>query len=293
MVSAAPAVTGTSALDLVRLAPVMALTAGSAGVVIGLVDGPVAAQHADLTGARIRDAGAGPDARCAVVEGPACSHGTFVAGILAASRESAAPAICPGCTLLVRPIFREVSGAIPSAHPEHLAEAVIDCVLAGARVINLSVSTGEPSVTAERGLEQALDYAARRGVLAVAAAGNQRTLGGSSITRHPAVIPVVATDRQGRPTDDSNLGGSIGRRGLGAPGDAIESLDPQGGTCLRGGTSSAAPFVTGTIALLWSLFPQASATQLRAAVAGGRPRRAVTPPLLNAEAALTAMLRRR
>lgn len=270
----------------------MARTAGRADVVIGLVDGPVAAGHADLRGARIRDAGGPLDVRCALVEGPACAHGTFVAGILAATRASRAPAICPGCTLLVRPIFREVSDAIPSADPDDLAASLIDCVRAGARVLNLSVSTGEPSVTAERGLEQALDYAARRGVLVVAAAGNQGMLGGSSITRHPAVVPVVATDRRGRPTGGSNLGGSIGRHGLGAPGDAIESLDPQGGTCLRGGTSSAAPFVTGTIALLWSLFPQASATQLRAAVAGGRPRRAVTPPLLNAEAAMTTMLGR-
>ena len=48
----------------------------------------------------------------------------------------------------------------------------------------------------------------------VAAAGNQGTLGSSAITRHPWVIPVVACDLRGRPMNESNLGSSIGRRGL-------------------------------------------------------------------------------
>ena len=45
------------------------------------------------------------------------------------------------------------------------------------------------------------------------------------------------------------LGSSIGRRGLSAPGDAITSLSAAGPPLTLGGTSVAAPFVTGTIAL--------------------------------------------
>ena len=48
------------------------------------------------------------------------AHGTYVAGILAARRGSGAPAICPGCTLLVRPIFLETASdnaEMPSATP--------------------------------------------------------------------------------------------------------------------------------------------------------------------------------
>jgi hypothetical protein len=63
----------------------------------------------------------------------------------------------------------------------------------------------------------------------VAAAGNQGTLGSTAITRHLWVIPVVAYDLQGRPMDQSNLGSSIGRRGLGAPGDRITSLGAEDG----------------------------------------------------------------
>jgi len=44
----------------------------------------------------------------------------------------------------------------------------------------------------ERELDEVLDYAARRGVITVAAAGNQGAIGSSAITRHQWVIPVAA-----------------------------------------------------------------------------------------------------
>ena len=178
---------------------------------------------------------------------------------------------------------------IPSASPGDVADAIVECVRAGARVLNLSAATAAPSTRAERGLDEALAYAGRRGVLVVAAAGNQATLGGSVITRHTAVIPTVAIDRRGRPMAESNLGGSIGRRGLGAPGQGILSLQPAGPLRAGGGTSAAAAFVTGAIGLLWSLFPNATATELRDAVTSGGRRRTVIPPLLNGEAAFATL----
>ena len=205
--------------------------------------------------------------------GAARAHGTYVAGILSARRDSAAPAICPGCTLLVRPIFLEPApdnADTPSASPGELADAIVDCVEAGAWILNLSVALATPSPNREAKLEQALDHAAARGTMVVAAAGNQGTVGGSAITRHPWVIPVVACDPQGRPMAISNLGSSIARRGLMAPGDAITSLGTDGPPVTSGGTSAAVPFVTGTMALLWSLFPEASTAEVEVAVTQSR-----------------------
>ena len=92
--------------------------------------------------------------------------------------------------------------------------------------------------------------------------------------------------RRGRPIADSNLGGSIGKRGLSAPGDAITSLGVDGAPLTLGGTSVAAPFVTGATALLWSVFPSASAAEIQWAIIAAPPRRAsVVPPLLDADAA--------
>jgi subtilisin family serine protease len=184
---------------------------------------------------------------------------------------------------------------MPSATPEELAAAIIETIDAGARVLNISAALAQLSSKGERTLEEALDLAMRRGVIVVVAAGNQGALGGTAITRHPWVIPVVAYDLQGRPMGQSNLGSSIGRRGLGAPGDRITSLGAGGKPLTLGGTSAAAPIVTGAIGLLWSEFPAATAAVVKFAVTqAAAPRRnTVVPPLLDAWAAYQVMVKTR
>ena len=280
-------------LDMVALTPLMECTSGRREIVIGLIDGPVAVTDPALVGANLREISERRGGTSAHTNSAACLHGTFVAGILCAKRGSLAPAICPNCTLLVRPIFIETtsSGRIPSATPEALAAAIIETIEAGARVLNLSISLAQPSMKGARALEEALDYAASRGVISVAAGGNQGTLGSTAITRHPLVLPVVACDLRGRPMRASNLGSSLGRRGLMAPGEDITSLGANGTPLTFSGTSVATPFVTGTIALLWSEFPAASVAEVRYAVThASAPRRTmVVPPLLDAWGAYNMM----
>ncbi len=290
------------AADAVGLTELMIRTTGRPEVMVGLIDGPVALDHPELAADMVRGIPDGRAAACSATKSLACVHGTFVAGVLCARRGSVAPAICPGCTLLVRPIFSEhdlsrTPGRLddddhqPSATAEDLAQAILDLVNAGARIMNLSAAMTASSSGAQRSLELALDYAARRGTIVVAAAGNQATIGSTAITRHPAVIPVVGCDAQGLPMRLSNLGRSIGLRGLRAPGDSITSLGAQGPALTLSGTSAAAPFVTGTLALVWSEFPSAPASAIKLAVRGrSRPsRRTVVPPLLDAWGAYQAM----
>jgi subtilisin family serine protease len=191
--------------------------------------------------------------------------------------------------LLVRPIFTEtaVGGGEVSAAPDELATAIIDSVEAGADVINISAAIARPWLNGEQRLREALDHAARREVLVVAAAGNHGTVGGSMLASHPWVVPVGACDRWGRPTGQSNLGRSIARRGLAAPGEDVESLSTGAGTLTLGGTSAAAAFVTGAIALLLSAFIQAGAPEVKFALtrASTAGRLTMTPPLLDARAA--------
>ncbi len=285
-----------SPLDLVKLSALMKRNSGSPELKIGLIDGPVVTQHPDLVGEHLREIPGNNGGACTQANSAACLHGTFVAGILCAKRGSAAPAICPDCILLVRPIFAETkaaNGEMPSATPGELAQAILDCIVAGARVLNVSAALAQPSIKNERALGEALDQAAKRGVIVIVAAGNQGTLGSTAITRHPWVIPVAAYDLQGKPMGHSNLGNSIGWRGLGAPGDGITSLGAEGKPLTLGGTSAAAPFVTGAIALLWSEFPTATAAEVKyAATQAYVPRRTtVVPPLLDAWAAYQTMRR--
>jgi subtilisin family serine protease len=284
-------------LDLVRLTPLLERNSGRSEVKIGLIDGPLARNHPDLAIENIQEVPGEFAGGCSVSSSIACQHGTFVAGILLAKRGSDAPAICPGCTLLVRPIFQETSptnGQMPSATPQQLASAIVETIDAGARILNLSASLVQPSAKGESELQSAVNYAAQRAVIIVSAAGNQGSVGSSVITRHPWVIPVAACDRYGRPLSQSNLGSSIGRRGLLAPGEGVTSLRPDGTPVSLGGTSVAAPFVTGTVALLLSEFPTASATELLLSVRGTQKpnRTAIVPPLLDAWSAHQFIVRR-
>jgi subtilisin family serine protease len=267
-------------LDLINLLRLMDLSSGNSNIKIGLIDGPVALENKDLNGINIQQIPENSPI-CEKTSSSACAHGTFVAGVLAGKRDAQAPAICPDCTLIVRPIFSERM-EIPSASPGELSRAIIDCVDSGAIIINMSLALTQHS-KGQQDLKEALDYSAKKGVLIVTAAGNHGSIGSTIITRHPWVISVVACNLSGSPMQESNLGCTIGRWGLMAPGSEIISLKPEGGYTLMNGTSVAAPFVSGAIGLLWSLIPHARAGQMRSAlIKSNEYRKSIVPPLLDA-----------
>src|SRR5262249_21008476 len=138
-----PTETSMTPLDLVRLTPLMDRTSGRPDVTIGLIDGPVLINHPELSSQHLREVPGNGSAACTQANSVACLHGSFVAGILSGKRGSVAPAICPDCTLVVRAIFaeaRQANGEMPSATPEELAQAILECVNAGARVLNISAA---------------------------------------------------------------------------------------------------------------------------------------------------------
>jgi subtilisin family serine protease len=294
-------------LSLVRLRSVMVVSSGNPDVTIGLIDGPIDLRHPAFEGSKIRAVKESQIAACKNASGMACKHGTFVAGILSYKREfSAAAAICPDCTLLLRPIFMDIELDVskdysnrnlvfPSTTPEELSEAIIEVVNAGADIINLSLGLSTSSLVSYPALSEAYEYARRHGTIIIAASGNQGNIGSISLMNNRWVIPVAACDDQGRLAPLSNFGRSIGHRGVLAPGINIMSTSHGGGYEKMSGTSFAAPFVTGAIALLWSIFPKATPADLFYAIrssASSRPHKSVIPPLLNIEAAWTYLKNR-
>src|SRR5258708_5715803 len=110
----------------------MSESTGHPSIVIGILDGPVA-RHPDLCGLEADYEPAGKESR----------HGTLVAGVLAARRGSATPGICPSCRLVVRPIF--TGDGVPNTDPAIVADQIVDCIDAGARLLNISAAYVFPS----------------------------------------------------------------------------------------------------------------------------------------------------
>ena len=264
----------------------MARTSGSRQVVVALVDGPVLMSHPDLAENVRGLSGRTPDPH-AEIAARDYQLGTFVAGILCARRDSPAPAICPGCQLLVNPVPMEAGahGAdTPRAEAADVAAAIVQCIDEGARVINVGVIIEHSSAAGQHALEAAVDYATEHDVGVVVPA-NPSPASTWKISAHPWVIPVVPYDLQGRPIGYADR--EIGLRGVGAPGADVTSLGAGVEPLTLEGASIAAPFVTGAIALLRSEFPDATVAAIRFALTQeySTRRTSLLPPILNAWAA--------
>ncbi len=190
-------------------------------------------------------------------------HGTHVAGIVAAAMDGQGMVgIAPNVRLM--PV-KVLNNANPSTGTwANISQGIRYAADYGARVINLSLGgTSFSSV-----MQDAVRYAASKGAVVVAAAGNQ----GSSTPFYPAsyeeAIAVGATNEDDEYWTLSNYGAWVD---VTAPGASIWSTywDRNTGTNTYGfmsGTSMAAPHVSGLAALLLSYRPTLSAADVRAII---------------------------
>jgi subtilisin family serine protease len=194
-------------------------------------------------------------------------HGTHVAGIIAAQGNNAIGVTGVNWDANLMALkFLDENG---EGNTADAANAIDFAVAHGARIVN--ASWGGPSFS--QALYGAIKRAGDRGVMVVAAAGNE---GANSDVKPdypaafdlPNVVSVAATDRSDQLLDFSNFGAKS--VDLAAPGDDVYSTvptlsDPSGYASFSG-TSMAAPFVSGAAALYLSKFPQASVDQIKAAL---------------------------
>jgi subtilisin family serine protease len=211
-------------------------------------------------------------------------HGTFVSSLIASRNDDGfgLAGFCGACRL-----------AVYKASPltdVQVAEGIRTLTDAHVRIINLSIVLNSPS----QAVTDALTYAANAGVLVVAATGNE----GSSTIDFPASsiqqpdgaaspgLAVGASDRSGTRAIFSNSGSQLSLLApgtfntscsegiLGAipsvatdfeeSGSCAVTLTQEGGAryAYAGGTSFAAPEVAGIAALVWSVKPSLTASQV-------------------------------
>ena len=182
------------------------------------------------------------------------THGTAVAGIIAARRDNGIgiAGIAPDATFLaLRACWeRPEGGTRATCSSFTLAKALQFAIDQNAEVINLSVGGPRDYL-----LERLLDAAMARGITVVAAADPQERNGGFPASQR-GVLAIAAEGVQ-----DSGAGFLV------APGQDIPTTLPGGAWGMVTGSSFAAAHVTSLVALLRELSPGLRARELREALA--------------------------
>lgn len=245
-------------------------TTKGAGVTIAVLDTGVDDQHPDLAGSVLPGKDfIGFGARRG--DRAWARHGTAMAGIAAAhghgpGREEGVLGIAPEAKILpVRVILEGSDRARDRARKTRgtaLAQGIRWAADQGADVINLSLGDDSESAHPEAGEDAAVQYALSKGSVVVASAGNGGEKGDriSYPAAYPGVIAVTAVDRWGvrAPFSTRRWYATVS-----APGVNIVIADPDGRYYEGWGTSAAAAFVSGAVALVRSAHPDLAPAQIK------------------------------
>jgi subtilisin family serine protease len=212
--------------------------------------------------------------------GPERFHGSHVAGTIGAVGDNGAGVA--GVSWSVSLMALRALGA-SGGRADDLARAIDFATDHGARIIEAAWSGAGASLTIERAVERALD----RGVLFVAAAGNE----GALRPAFPANIDLENVLSAAAVAPDGSLAPFSNRAALvGAPGVGILSTTAPGSYERYDGTSMASAHVAGLAALLWAARPEATLEQVRSAIlSSSEPLRGTRYGRIDAARALEAL----
>ncbi|MCA1031404.1 S8 family serine peptidase [Bacillus timonensis] len=185
-------------------------------------------------------------------------HGTHVAGIIGAKdNDIGTVGVAPDASLYAV----KVSDQEGNAYVSDIIAGIDWSITNKMDIINLSLGSPDDSVT----FKMTIDKAYNNGILVVAAAGNDGNADGSGDTvaypaRYGSAIAVSAIDSKDNRAEFSATGQTVE---IAAPGVRVLSTYLNNEYAYMSGTSMAAPFVAGVLALLKESNPGASHTKLR------------------------------
>ncbi len=232
-------------------------TQGLPTIRIAILDTGIDQDHEDLSGKIV----ANQNFTGSLTVDDKNGHGTHVAGIAAAVTNNGIGVAGIGFNSSLMNV--KVLGDDGSGYYSWVASGIRWAADNGAKVISLSLGGRARSST----LESAVKYAWNKGVVLVAAAGNN----GSSAPIYPAYytncIAVAATDQNDAKASWSNFGNWVD---IAAPGINILSTLPNHANTIGSqgygflsGTSMATPLVAGTAALVWATGYGTNASSVR------------------------------
>lgn len=203
------------------------------------------------------------------VEGPRAEHGTHVAGIIAAQRGNnmGMDGVSASAKIMVL-------RAVPDGdeRDKDIANAIRYAADNGAKVINMSF--GKSYSPNKSVVDEAVAYAESKGIILVHAAGNSSKNNDKSnnfpnpVNEETRELCKTWIEVGANAPQVSELIAPFSNYGkksvdIFAPGVDIYSTIPNNEYKKNSGTSMAAPVVSGVVALLWSYYPELSATDVR------------------------------
>jgi len=211
------------------------------GVRAVMLDTGVDVRHKALAGRKINIQSFTP----AGVKPSPKEHGTAIAALFTGDAESTTPGLVPNAELFAADVFFTDEEGNPAADTVSMVKGIEWLTSMQVSVINMSLAGA-----ANAALEHAVLALGKKGIIAIAAAGNG---GPGAPPRFPAaysdVIAITAVDHRLRSSPRANRGSYIS---YAAPGVRLWTAYPDSKAGFRTGTSFAAPFATAIIASIRS-----------------------------------------
>lgn len=187
-------------------------------------------------------------------------HGTHVAGIVVSS-DNINRGVAPSTDLLIGKVMDNTGHGWYS----WIIQGIEWCVDNDADVISMSLGGGVYQTTCDEDvLAQTANWAVEQGVIVVASSGNNGKAGGGSPACGSKVISVTSTDDQKGQV--ASWASKTSEVDVSAGGSYVTSTVPNNGWETWSGTSMACPLVSGSVALLKSVFPSATPEEITTAL---------------------------
>lgn len=265
-----PNYSGQWYLDTLDMPTLWTSSWGDADVRVAVIDSGIDITHPDLSSNALspydafdddEDPSPNPGEFCWSGGSSICDeHGTAVAGIAIASRnEAGIVGMCPNCSLIPIKMLGEGSGTL-SADIASFEHAIVN----NASVINNSWGYTEP-IPAPQPLVDIIQRAQTetrdgKGSIVVFASGNDnREVFANELCGIEGVLCVSAIDSYGRPTAYTNYGSDVD---VAAPSATVSIAPNESLTTNFGGTSAAAPVVSGLAGWILSVKPDLTQTEV-------------------------------
>ena len=220
-------------------------TSQGQGVLVAVIDSGVDSSHPALVGAVIEE--------YTSVDGKAKTdnaHGTAVASIIAARKGMTS--VAPQAQIIsVTAFARDAKLRRTVANSFDLLKGIDYVVGKGAKILNLSFTGPRDPL-----MQSALAVIAQRGMVIVAAAGNRGPKAPPAFPgAYQEVIAATATDANDMLYENANRGDYVS---IAAPGVDVFAAGKKKSYGLKSGTSMAAAYVSGSVALMLQARPQLS-----------------------------------